>query len=148
MQAPGQPSVVYGLRGIAYMEMKVLGPDRDLHSGTYGGVVVNPLNALARILAPSRTQPPAALPSRLLRRRASVARMERREIAALPSTRGLPRDLGVAVLAGERDFTPLERATVCRRSTSRHLRRLPELRRQRCAGLGGRQGVDASVPDQ
>ena len=50
MHGPGQPSLDYGLRGIAYMEMKVHGPNRDLHSGTYGGPVVNPLNALASIL--------------------------------------------------------------------------------------------------
>ncbi len=51
MYAPGQPSLVYGLKGLAYMEIKVTGPARDLHSGTYGGWVANPLNALCHIIA-------------------------------------------------------------------------------------------------
>lgn len=45
------PAVCYSLRGIAYMEIEVQGPDRDLHSGSYGGAVRNPANALAQILA-------------------------------------------------------------------------------------------------
>ncbi len=44
------PSIDYGLRGIAYMELEVAGPVRDLHSGVYGGGIVNPLSALAHIL--------------------------------------------------------------------------------------------------
>ena len=46
----GLPSIDYGLRGIAYAEIEVLGPSRDLHSGIFGGGVMNPLSALARIL--------------------------------------------------------------------------------------------------
>ena len=114
MQAPGQPSLVYGLRGIAYMEMKVHGPDRDLHSGTYGGVVVNPLNALARILAALKDPQSGRItvPGFYDAVR-PVAEWERREIAALPFDEAAYRqDLGVAALDGERDFTPLERATV------------------------------------
>ena len=51
MYAPGQPSLLYGLKGLAYMEIKVSGPNRDLHSGTFGGGVANPGNALAGIVA-------------------------------------------------------------------------------------------------
>ena len=51
MFAPGQPSIVYGLRGLAYVELHVEGPNRDLHSGSYGGPVRNPLNALCEIVA-------------------------------------------------------------------------------------------------
>lgn len=43
----GMPSICYGLRGIAYFEMEVVGPNRDLHSGTFGGAVDNPINVLA-----------------------------------------------------------------------------------------------------
>jgi len=49
--APGQPAITYGLKGLAYFEISVQGANRDLHSGTYGGAVANPLNALATILA-------------------------------------------------------------------------------------------------
>ncbi|HEU0054137.1 MAG TPA: M20/M25/M40 family metallo-hydrolase, partial [Longimicrobium sp.] len=51
MFAPGLPSITIGLRGLAYMEVRVQGPAVDLHSGAYGGAVVNPANALAKIIA-------------------------------------------------------------------------------------------------
>ncbi len=49
--APGVPSITYGLRGMAYVEVTLTGPDRDLHSGMYGGAIENPINALARLIA-------------------------------------------------------------------------------------------------
>jgi acetylornithine deacetylase/succinyl-diaminopimelate desuccinylase-like protein len=51
MFAPGIPSILSSLRGLAYFEIVVQGPAGDLHSGSYGGAVVNPAMALARILA-------------------------------------------------------------------------------------------------
>ncbi|HEU5174989.1 MAG TPA: M20/M25/M40 family metallo-hydrolase, partial [Gemmatimonadaceae bacterium] len=51
MFAPGIPSILSSLRGLAYFEITVTGPSTDLHSGSYGGAVVNPAMALARILA-------------------------------------------------------------------------------------------------
>jgi acetylornithine deacetylase/succinyl-diaminopimelate desuccinylase-like protein len=51
MFAPGIPSILSSLRGLAYFEINVRGPAQDLHSGSYGGAVVNPAMALARILA-------------------------------------------------------------------------------------------------
>ncbi len=51
MFAPGRPSLLFSLRGLAYFEIRVRGPDTDLHSGSYGGAVSNPGNALSRILA-------------------------------------------------------------------------------------------------
>ena len=51
MFAPGQPSILSSLRGLAYFQIDVQGPKCDLHSGSYGGAVVNPAMALARILA-------------------------------------------------------------------------------------------------
>ncbi len=47
----GVPTITYGLRGISYMEIEVTGPNRDLHSGTYGGAVPNPVNILADIIS-------------------------------------------------------------------------------------------------
>jgi acetylornithine deacetylase/succinyl-diaminopimelate desuccinylase-like protein len=114
MYGPGQPSLVYGLRGIAYMEMRVQGPNRDLHSGTYGGAVVNPLNALCQIIAGLRDPATGrvAIPGFYDAVR-PVEEWERREIAALPfDEKTYQRDLGVAALAGEHDYAPLERATV------------------------------------
>src|SRR6476660_8934610 len=51
MFAPGLPSILSSLRGLAYFEINVQGPAQDLHSGSYGGAVINPAMALARILA-------------------------------------------------------------------------------------------------
>ncbi|MBM3906986.1 MAG: dipeptidase [Gemmatimonadetes bacterium] len=51
MFAPGIPSILSSLRGLAYFQIDVRGPASDLHSGSYGGAVVNPAMALARILA-------------------------------------------------------------------------------------------------
>jgi acetylornithine deacetylase/succinyl-diaminopimelate desuccinylase-like protein len=51
MAGPDLPAITYGLRGLAYLEMRVDGPNRDLHSGTYGGSVANPCEMLARMLA-------------------------------------------------------------------------------------------------
>jgi acetylornithine deacetylase/succinyl-diaminopimelate desuccinylase-like protein len=51
MFAKDTPSITYGLRGLAYMELDVYGPNRDLHSGVYGGAVQNPLNALCEMVS-------------------------------------------------------------------------------------------------
>src|SRR3546814_16654324 len=45
------PSIETGLRGMAYMEVEVTGPNRDLHSGVYGGAVANPVNILCKLIA-------------------------------------------------------------------------------------------------
>ena len=51
MFGENQPSITYGLRGLAYMEIHITGPNRDLHSGVYGGAVHNPANVLCEIIA-------------------------------------------------------------------------------------------------
>jgi acetylornithine deacetylase/succinyl-diaminopimelate desuccinylase-like protein len=51
MFAPGIPSILSSLRGLAYLQVDITGPNSDLHSGMYGGAVVNPASAMARIIA-------------------------------------------------------------------------------------------------
>jgi len=114
MYAPGQPSLVYGLRGMAYMEIRVQGPDRDLHSGTYGGAVINPLNALCEIVA--RLKDPATgrvLIPGFYDRVLEPEAWEREEIAGLPFDEDAYRqDLAVPALGGEAGYSTLERVSV------------------------------------
>src|SRR5205814_62402 len=51
MFGPGIPTIGASLRGIAYFEINVVGPSQDLHSGSYGGAIMNPATALAHIIA-------------------------------------------------------------------------------------------------
>lgn len=51
MIAPDIPSITVGLRGLAYLEVEVTGPNRDLHSGLFGGAVANPINILSKMIA-------------------------------------------------------------------------------------------------
>ena len=112
MLAPGQPSMIYGLKGMAYMEVRVTGPNRDLHSGTYGGAVRNPLNALAAMLA--ELQDPITGKIRIPGFYDGVQPLEdweREELGKLPfDEEAYRQDLGVEALFGEEGYTTRERA--------------------------------------
>ena len=109
--APGEPSLIYGLKGLCYMEIKVTGPDRDLHSGTFGGAVWNPLNALCHVvdrLRDARTGK-ILIPGFYDDVR-PLAAWEREEFARLPFDEdAYRRELGVPELFGEEGFTTRER---------------------------------------
>jgi len=113
LYGPGQPSLVYGLRGMAYMEIKVTGPNRDLHSGTYGGAVWNPLNALAHIVDRLRdAETGEILIPHFYDDVRPLETWERAEFAALPFDEEEYRtDLGVSALFGERGYTTRERTS-------------------------------------
>ena len=108
MLGPGQPSLIYGLRGIAYIEIEVAGPNRDLHSGTFGGVVQNPLNALCEILAGLKDPETGKILipgfyDDVRAARAVGARGDARRSRS--TTRRWRSELGVAELAGEEGFS-------------------------------------------
>jgi acetylornithine deacetylase/succinyl-diaminopimelate desuccinylase-like protein len=109
--APGQPALIYGLKGLAYMEIKVTGPNRDLHSGTYGGAVSNPLNALAHIVSKLQDEKTGRI---LIPGFYDDVRpledWERKEFASLPFDEEQYRtELGVAELFGEEGYSTRER---------------------------------------
>jgi succinyl-diaminopimelate desuccinylase len=107
---PGQPAITYGLKGIAYFELRLRGPVQDLHSGTFGGAVTNPINALARMLAAlvdadGRVQIPGFYDDVQ-----PLTDREREQFATLGfDEQAFAKRLGVNGLTGEAGYTTLER---------------------------------------
>ncbi len=110
--APDIPSITYGLRGLAYLELTVAGPRRDLHSGVYGGVVANPLNGLARLLAAMHDDDGRVTIDGFYDDVLDITDDERRRWASLPLDEAAWREqLGLEALGGgERGYSVLERA--------------------------------------
>jgi acetylornithine deacetylase/succinyl-diaminopimelate desuccinylase-like protein len=104
------PTITYGLRGLAYFELRVFGPVHDLHSGIYGGVVHNPANALAELIAGMHDEKGrVTLPSFYDKVR-DLSKEEREEFARLPINEGhFLEQTGVAGLYGEYGYTANER---------------------------------------
>lgn len=111
MYAPGQPSLIYGLKGMVYLEIRVHGPNRDLHSGSFGGAVTNPLNALSHIVDRLRDpQTGKILVPGFYDAVRPLADWEREEFANLPfDEKAYREDLEVPELFGEEGYTTLER---------------------------------------
>ena len=110
MFAPGLPSITNGLRGLAYMEVRVQGPSTDLHSGAYGGAVVNPANALARIISRLHDDQGRVTIPGFYDRVRDLTDEERKGIAGLPfEEEGLRKEVGSPKLGGEAGYGPLER---------------------------------------
>ncbi len=111
LYAPGQPSLIYGLKGLAYMEVKVTGPNKDLHSGTFGGAVRNPLNALALIISKLQDEKTGRIliPGFYDDVR-PLEEWERKEFGALPfDEKEYQAELGVPELFGEEAYSTRER---------------------------------------
>ncbi len=110
--ARGVPSLVYGLRGLAYVEVIVRGPNRDLHSGLYGGAVCNPADALARMIAGLHDKQRRVTVPGFYDKVRELTQVERDGFAALPhDDTDYAADLAVASLEGEDGFTTIERLT-------------------------------------
>lgn len=110
MFAPGEPSIVYGLRGLAYLQIDVQGPNRDLHSGSYGGPVANPLNALCTIIGKLKDEQGRVTIPGFYDDVLDVADQERAELNGLQySDERLMGDVGVTALGGESGFSSVEK---------------------------------------
>jgi acetylornithine deacetylase/succinyl-diaminopimelate desuccinylase-like protein len=110
MVAPGRPTFTYGLRGLAALEVHVTGPDRDLHSGIFGGAVENPATVLARLIAGLHDKNLKVAVEGFYEGVQPIAAWERRNWKRLPLQESdLLKMTGAPALRGEKKFTPLER---------------------------------------
>jgi acetylornithine deacetylase/succinyl-diaminopimelate desuccinylase-like protein len=104
------PSIVYGLRGIAYMEIEVRGPSHDLHSGHFGGIVHNPIQALVEILAAMHDREGHVLVPGFYDRVRPLDKEERAELARTPyAPERLKNETGLSTFWGEPEYAPHER---------------------------------------
>ncbi len=108
--APDRPSIVTGLRGMAYMEVEVFGPSQALHSGAYGGIVHNPAQALAEILAALHDGDGRVTVPGFYDDVAELSAEQRAALAKVPFTlERLERETGLTVPWGEAGYELHER---------------------------------------
>ena len=110
------PSLTTGLRGLAYWEIEVTGPNRDLHSGHFGGAVANPINVLCELLAKVTDADGRITIPHFYDDVEPVPEAERRMIASIPfDEEAYKAAIGVKALKGEKGYSTLERNS-CRPS--------------------------------
>lgn len=107
-----QPSITYGLRGLAYMEIHVTGPNRDLHSGVYGGAVENPVNVLTEIITQLKDKDGVIQVEGFYDDVEPMTPEMREAYKKLPhDDEEYKKDLQLNALHGEKGYTTLERAS-------------------------------------
>lgn len=110
MLAKGVPSITYGLRGLNYYQIELTGPERDLHSGVYGGAVPNPLTVLTELFARLHDKNFRVAVPGFYDEVAKVSAKERKELNALPwKKKDFERAVGAPEYVGEKGFTTVER---------------------------------------
>lgn len=110
MYAKGVPTITYGLRGLLYMEVEVIGPDRDLHSGSFGGAVANPVNELAKIISKLQDKNGKVTVPNFYKDVLKLTKQEKDNFKLLKfSDKQYAKNIGLKELQGERGFTTLER---------------------------------------
>ncbi|MEI8280744.1 MAG: dipeptidase [Bacteroidota bacterium] len=107
------PSIETGLRGLAYMEVEVVGPNRDLHSGVYGGAVANPVNILCKMIASLHDENNHITIPEFYEKVVDLTDAERKALNAAPFDLNEYKDeLGIKEVWGEKGYTTLERTGV------------------------------------
>ena len=107
------PSVTVGLRGLCYMEVEVTGPNRDLHSGVYGGAVPNPINALCEMIAKMKDENDHITIEKFYDDVIELSENERKAMNEAPfSLDDYKKDLKLADIRGEKGYTTLERTSI------------------------------------
>ncbi len=104
------PSIDVGLRGLSYLEVEVTGPNRDLHSGVYGGAVANPINALCQMIASLHDSNRHITIPGFYDRVQELSTSDRHLLNQAPfDEQAYMDDLGVGGLLGEKGYTTAER---------------------------------------
>lgn len=110
LYAEGVPTINYGLRGLAYMEVEITGPNRDLHSGSFGGSVANPINELAKLISKLIHKNGRITIPNFYKDVLPFTKKEIDNIKSLKfSDKNYAKELGVKELQGEKDFNTLQR---------------------------------------
>ena len=110
--ANNTPSVTIGLRGLSYVEVEVTGPNKDLHSGVYGGGVTNPINALSKMIAGLHDLNGHITIPGFYDDVVELDSGQRKSINKAPfSLEAYKKGLGISEVNGERDFTTIERTS-------------------------------------
>ncbi len=107
------PSIETGLRGLSYVEVEVTGPNRDLHSGVYGGGVENPLNVLCRMIASLHDEEGRITIPGFYNDVVDLSEGERAELAKAPFDLNVYKeDLGIKEVGGEAGYSTNERTSI------------------------------------
>ncbi len=110
LYAEGIPTISYGLRGLCFMEVELVGPNRDLHSGSFGGGVGNPINELAKMIAKLQNKDGKITIPNFYKDVIKLSKKERENFKILRfSDRKFAKELDVKELQGEKNYSTLER---------------------------------------
>ena len=113
MIAKDVPSITTGLRGLSYMEVEVTGPNRDLHSGLYGGAVANPINVLAKMIASLQDENNHITIPGFYDKVEELSKEEREKMAEAPfDLEEYKEKLDIDDVYGEKGYSTLERASI------------------------------------
>ena len=113
MIAKDVPSVTTGLRGLSYVEVEVTGPNRDLHSGLYGGAVANPINVLTKMIAALHDENNHITVPGFYDKVAELSVEERSEMAKAPFSLDNYKDaLAIEDVYGEKGYSTNERGSI------------------------------------
>lgn len=113
MIANDTPSIDVGLRGLSYIEVEVTGPNRDLHSGVYGGAVANPINILAKMIASMHDENNHITIPGFYDKVVELTAAERTALNKAPfDIEDFKSDLGIAEVWGEKGYNTIERTGI------------------------------------
>ena len=113
MIAKDVPSITTGLRGLSYVEVEVTGPNRDLHSGLYGGAVANPINILTKMIASLHDENNHIAIPGFYDKVEELSKEERAEMAKAPfSLEAYKKSLDINAVYGEEGYTTNERNSI------------------------------------